>query len=144
MLGDPPVPGDLWIAAAGEDDFGATDNALVLLLTVNADDRSALACPVTTVDAPGGTGSYRLDDTLLGIPLVVHSAARGSINFSVLNRRLGQGVEAFELAKLNAVTRGADVPRMLPTHANHDGDLALSSDALVATMTTLSVAGTAA
>lgn len=99
-LGDPPVPGDLWIATGGEDDFGPIDVALVLVTAVFEDSGDVYCIPVTEADVPEHPLGYQAPDSLLGIPLVYWPGLVTAVNYRCLNRRLGSQMEAFALARL--------------------------------------------
>lgn len=112
-IGDPPVPGDLWITSAGEDDFGPIDLALVLVTRVVEDGRYVLGVPVTTRDEPTGAGALLLSINPLGVPLVVWAHLETGIAFETLTRRLGQTTDVSTLSRLRRYGNG-DGPAPLP------------------------------
>ncbi|KQP63106.1 hypothetical protein [Nocardioides sp. Leaf285] len=100
--GDPPVPGDLWIASATDGDFGRNDLALVLLTAVDHERRQATCMLVTDARDPHFEGSLIQSGSVLGVPLVLWPHLQVDIDYSILDRRLGDGIEAVLLRRVLA------------------------------------------
>ncbi|GAB2732322.1 hypothetical protein [Nocardioides pakistanensis] len=122
LAGDPPIPGDLWVASIGSDDFGPVDTALVLLTSVDEEGRFVSAVPVTVAaQTPGRPSAYLLAANPLGVPLVVHAALQTGLGFRALHRRIGDGLDALALARLVRAPFG-EATAPLPVHATGGDD----------------------